>query len=85
MPRADTHLGEKLFTEYEEKGAKETVALHEWKRVLDRCDGDGFKAARTFKSEQPALFKTLEESHSFEELVEIAGLMSGNDVEGEFF
>ena len=77
------HNGERLFSEYEKKGANETRAVEEWKRMLDACDGDGFKAARRFKNEQPALFRMLEESgKSFEDLCELAAVMSGSGPTG---
>lgn len=88
MPRSAVreHDGERLFTD-DQKRATETRALTEWKRTLDRCDGDGHRAARVFKKEQPALFQRLEESgKSFEQLCELASVMSGNDIEdGGYF
>lgn len=86
MPRAVQ--GWKDFTEYERGAGNQTIALGEWKRTLDKCDGDGFRAARVFQKEQPALFKTLEASgKTFEELCEIAALMSSNYMNGpgEYF
>ena len=74
-----THDGERYWTQYQEKGVNESVAINEFKRTLDACDGDGFRAARAFQQAQPALFKTLEASgKSFEELVELAAMMSGS-------